>query len=129
MARRSRVLLAEDDDEMRSLLEGALLKKGHEVVSICSGLRLIAEVESSGRQGDPVDLVITDVRMPEVSGLEALEWLRELGYHAPTLVITAFGDPSTHAAAQRLGAKAVLDKPFDLDVLLQLVAEVLECPE
>ncbi|HZM17667.1 MAG TPA: response regulator [Candidatus Krumholzibacteria bacterium] len=129
VSRRARVLLAEDDDEMRYLLAGALLKQGHDVVPMPNGLQLLEEVATSERRGDPVDVVITDVRMPGVTGLEALEWLRELGCRAPLLVITAFGDEPTHAEARRLGATAVLDKPFDMEVLTRLVEEVLACPE
>ena len=68
-----------------------------------------------------MDLVITDVRMPGPSGVEMLEWLRGVVWSIPVIVITAFGDPVLHAEARRLGALAVLDKPFDVNELLALV--------
>ena len=72
----------------------------------------------------PVDLVVSDVRMPGLGGFEAVAWLRELGCRAPVILITAFGDRFVHAEGVRAGAVRVLDKPFELDQLRQLVREL-----
>jgi two-component system response regulator HydG len=67
----------------------------------------------------------SDVRMPGHSGLSVLEYLRSNDAVTPFVVITAFGDASTHAEATRLGAARVLDKPFDLNLLRQALVELV----
>ena len=119
------VLLAEDDPEMRELMAWALRRDGYEVQEVGDGnevLQVLGLVE--GEDGGP-DLLVSDVRMPGLSGLEVLERLRRSRDDLPVILVTAFGDLETHAKAQRLGAE-VLDKPFDLDDLRKRVFDVLE---
>ncbi|WP_437753824.1 response regulator [Sorangium sp. So ce1389] len=121
-----RVLLAEDDRELRRLLATALRRDGYEVLEARDGnhlLELMGEsLVSSG--GTPPDLVVSDVRMPGRSGMELLAGLRREDWSTPVVLITAFGDPETHAEAYRLGADAVLDKPLDVDDL-RIVVQTL----
>jgi DNA-binding response OmpR family regulator len=119
-----RILLAEDDDEMRVLLASALSRDGHEVVQAEDGAALVDLVTGSLQRGEKVDLVITDVRMPELTGFEAVEWLRALGCRAPVIAITAFGDRRTHLEGVRRGFVRVIDKPFDIDELRALAREL-----
>ncbi len=75
--------------------------------------------------GGPVDVVVSDIRMPGASGLDLLAGLRRDDWTTPVVLITAFGDPGgRHAEAYRLGADAVLDKPLDVDDL-RLVVQTL----
>ena len=124
----ARILLAEDDAEMRQLLEMALRRDGHEVVSSKDGNELVQAVVQSLRSGAPIDLVITDVRMPGISGFEATCWIRNLGCKTPVLAITAFADPALQVAGSHLGVVAVLDKPFDLAEFRVLVHTALAAP-
>jgi DNA-binding response OmpR family regulator len=121
----SRILLAEDDSEMRQLIALCLAKEGHDVVQAADGVQLVAHVTDSLRDGRPVDLVISDVRMPGLTGFEAIQWLRSLGCRAPVVLITAFGDARTHMESVRRGVVRVLDKPFDLDELRSLAGSLL----
>jgi DNA-binding response OmpR family regulator len=66
--------------------------------------------------------------MPGVFGTSVLEAASEYADFPPTILITAFGDDQTHANARRFGARAVLDKPFDINVLMEKVREVLAGP-
>lgn len=115
-----RVLLAEDDEEMARLLTDTLSQQGYEVVGAANGVELLDHVEDfrhqviNGRFYD-VDLIVSDIRMPWMNGLEMLRELRLIDKMTPVILITAFGDERTHAEANRLGAAAVLDKPFELD--------------
>lgn len=125
---RGRVLLAEDDRAMRELLEIALRRRGYEVVAVRNGLDLLCVLEEELGDSDqpPVGTVIvSDIRMPHVDGLYLLERIRALGWELPVILITAFGDAETHERARALAAHMVIDKPFDLDVLLDRVAEAL----
>jgi DNA-binding response OmpR family regulator len=121
------ILLAEDDAEMRRLLGSTLRKDGYLVIEVRNGgelLDYIAEAELHPPTQAP-DLLVSDIRMPGWNGLDVLATVRLTDWAMPIILITAFGDEETHAEARRLGARAVLDKPFDLKELRALVAELL----
>jgi CheY-like chemotaxis protein len=121
-----RILLAEDDREMRALVSDDLRRAGYGVVECADGAALLLRLESTSRtEGMGVDLVIADVRMPGMTGLEALERLRDVDPFLPYIIVTAFGSAETRLAAGRLGAIAVLDKPFEIDDLLLLVDDAI----
>ena len=110
------ILLAEDDSELRDLLSFALTRAGYLVTCCDNGLDLLERL----LQPQGFDLVISDLRMPALSGIEVLERLQ--GKKLPPLVcMTAFGEPLLHAHARSLGATATIDKPFDLDEMIGLV--------
>jgi len=114
-----RVLLAEDDDQMRMLVAAALRADGHHVVEARDGRALLDEIGSEllgERPGQLTDLIVSDIRMPGLTGLEVLAGIRQARWSTPVILITAFGDEATHVAARALGA-ACFDKPFDLDDL------------
>lgn len=114
--RRPRLLLAEDDAAMRNLLALTLGRAGFELTVAASGDEAIDRVAdlflADGAAG--FDLIIADVRMPGCTGLDLLACLRHFACRTPVILITAFGNGGTHEQARRLGAFAVLDKPFDL---------------
>lgn len=115
LASKPRVLLAEDDPEMRWLVAHALRRDGYDVVEARDGDELYREITTRIlRHGDPnVDLIVTDVRMPGQSGLEIVELLRAVAVRVPLIVMTAFGDDEVRERAGAVGA-VLLDKPFDL---------------
>ncbi len=122
-SRPRRVLLAEDDPAMRTLLARNLRRAGYEVVEAGTGYETLERLARGLISEPPLwfDLVISDVRMPGYDGLNILASLRQLPTHIPVILITAFGTSAVHATAARLGAFAMLDKPFDLDDLMALV--------
>ncbi|HEX2878432.1 MAG TPA: response regulator [Polyangiaceae bacterium] len=118
--RSPRILLAEDDAHMRRLLARALRRSGFEVVQARNGSELLDKIVAlvlRPPDGESVDLVITDVRMPIATGLDALAVLRQSDWFTPVIVLTAFGDPATHDEAYMLGSSVVFDKPFDINAL------------
>lgn len=115
-----RILLAEDDADMRTLVREALEDEGYDVVEAADGNELLDRLADDWLASDGFDLLLSDVRLPGCSGLRALEALRQRDWHTPALFMTAFGDDRTHAEAYRLGA-TVLDKPFGLEDLFQMV--------
>jgi CheY-like chemotaxis protein len=121
--RSPRILLAEDDSEMRALVSDDLRRAGYGVVECAHGAALLRKLEAaSDEEGLGVDLVIADLRMPEVTGLEVLERLRGADPFTPFILVTAFGSEEIARAAHRLGA-ILLDKPFASIDLLHLVEE------
>jgi DNA-binding response OmpR family regulator len=122
-----RILLAEDDPHMRSLVVEALRADGYDVVAVENGERLlIALAHKYGNHGvaSAFDLVISDIRMPVRSGMEILEQIRFARCATPVILMTAFGDAAARARASSFGA-LVFDKPFDLDDLRAAVANLL----
>jgi CheY-like chemotaxis protein len=122
-----RILLADDDLDMRTLLASALRQDGYDVVEIADGSELFQTVYSWLRHGNGrgIDAIVTDIRMPAFSGLEVLAELRSRYTTLPVILITAFGDQQTHAEARALGAYAVFDKPFDVDDLRTVLLNAL----
>ena len=126
-ARKTRVLLSEDDSEMRAYLAVALRSDGYDVTTCADGARLIEYLGATRASGEGgFALVVSDIRMPGLSGLQVLERLQEWQSFPSVILITAFGDEKTHARARELGAKAVIDKPFDTDAFLAVVHAVVD---
>ncbi|MEI9940057.1 MAG: response regulator [Pseudomonadota bacterium] len=123
----ARLLLAEDDFELRELLACVLRGDGHEVVEACDGNELwaILSRESAGESAAPFSLVVSDVRMPGLTAFDVLTRLQRALAETPVILITAFGDQTTHLRALRLGASRVIDKPFDCDELRSAVHDTL----
>lgn len=118
-AQPTRILLAEDDEEMRRMLAEWLRRDGYLVSEARDGVELTERIcEALFREGRAVpDVLITDLRMPGRDGLDVVSLLRGADSMIPVILITAFGDEETHRRAARLGADAVFDKPVDLDEL------------
>ena len=123
--RAGRILLAEDNREMRSLLASALQAEGYEVTQCRDGDQFVDHIVTAS-PGVDFDLIISDVRMPGHTGLEILDAGRQLEGFPPMILITAFGSEALHDRARRLGAVAVFDKPFDVDDLVRKVTETLQ---
>jgi DNA-binding NtrC family response regulator len=113
---RARIFLAEDDDAMRELLAASLRGAGFEVMESPNGIDLAGQL--GPEDPERFDLIISDIRMPGVTGFELLEGLNEAGGYPPTILITAFGGAEVHAEAASLGAAALFDKPFEIDALI-----------
>lgn len=116
-----RVLVAEDDPAMREVLAEALAAAGLVVELVTDGEALLSRAEGSA-------VIVTDLRMPRLDGLTALARLRHAGVDRPVVMITGFGSPETHSMARALGAARVLDKPFDVDHLVDVVRCLLPTP-
>jgi CheY-like chemotaxis protein len=124
----ARIIVADDDGEMRTLIAHALRRDGHEVVEVCDGMELLqylATHQLEVENGQAVDLLISDIRMPGRNGLDVLAGMRGADWSIPVILITAVGDAQVHAEARRLGAAAVFDKPFDLDDLRTLTLNLV----
>ena len=126
---RPRILLVEDDTEMRRMLTAVLSADGFDVVEAPNGAAGVDELLKSwgfgGGHRRCFDLVVSDIRMPGWTGLEILEIVRSSRCHAHVILITAFGEDEIHEQALRLRAEAMFDKPFDLRTLRHTVQELL----
>jgi DNA-binding NtrC family response regulator len=116
-----RVLVVEDDTTIRVTLADVLAKLGHDVTAVESG----REALDLSRARD-FDLVLLDLRLPDMHGLEVLKALRELDAEALVVVMTAFPEVRTAIESVKAGAYDYINKPFDLDDLRELVRRALE---
>jgi DNA-binding NtrC family response regulator len=119
-SRARRVLLAEHDAALRGLLAHTLRRSGFDVIESSSGYETLDWLARSLIDEPPIDLLISDVRMPGYDGLNILASLRQADTPTRVILITAFGSMAVHAAAARLGAFATVDQPFDVDHLMIL---------
>ena len=116
----SRILIVDDEQSMREMLAILLRKEGFEVV--------IGRQPGRGGRGprpEAVDMVLTDVRLPDGDGLEILRHVKAAAPETVVIVMTAFGTTETAVAARKLGADAYLLKPFDVDELRIVVRDAL----
>lgn len=121
-AKTPHVLLVEDDAEMRAMVRTALTGSGFDVSELPDGERALEFLGSrlfGHRSRQKPDLIVTDNRMPYCDGIDILHALRLLHEEVPLIMITAFGDPALHAEVVEQPNAVVLDKPFDLDVLIR----------
>ncbi|HEX4448279.1 MAG TPA: response regulator [Polyangiaceae bacterium] len=122
-----RILLAEDDGEMRALVARALRLDGYEVIEVDDGGRTLIRLASfyaPAHQREAFDLLISDIRMPVCSGLQILERLRLAHWKMPAILMTASGDERMERQAMGLGA-VLFSKPFDVDDLRVAVMRLL----
>ncbi len=122
--RKSHVLVVDDEELYRRSLERILARVGHTVSTARDASEALAVVSSQ-----TVDLVLCDVRMPGISGLELVRQIRDLEPDLPCIVVTGYGSPEHSVDALRAGAFWYLEKPFDqanLDVVRKLVEQAIE---
>jgi CheY-like chemotaxis protein len=122
-----RVLVAEDAADIRALVVVALRGMGYEIIEARSGGELLEELGDGILSGDPAtrpDVIVSDIRMPGVTGMEVLAGLRQAGWETPIVLMTAFVDGEIREEAERLGVDAFFAKPFDIDDLLTAVVNL-----
>jgi len=115
------VLVADDDAAIRSLLRQVLQDEGYVVQEAATGVEVVDKVKENGP-----DLVIMDVRMPELDGIEALSRVKATSPKTSVLIMTAFGSSNAAIRAMELGAFDYVTKPFELDKINYTVSKVFE---
>lgn len=123
------VLVAEDDNEMRRLLVETLNQDGYEVLTAGSGLELFDRLREAKEDSDLPKLIVSDIRMPGLSGLQVLRTVQKWGMAIPVILITAFPDEETLSEAEQYGAAAILSKPFEMDDLRTAVLYLYSRPD
>src|SRR5437899_11066105 len=115
-ARGPRILIVDDDPAQRSLLDSFLKSQGFDTVPVASGEKALEAL-----RGAEFNMMISDVRMPGISGLETLRRARKEHTVLPVLLVTAYADIREAVGAMRDGAVNYLAKPIDLEELLSTV--------
>ena len=116
-----RVLVVDDERNLCDVLSMLLTDDGYEVATAANGREALECMER-----EPPDLVISDLKMPEVDGLELLTALKGSGRGIPLVMITAYGSIETAVEVMKRGAADFITKPFNKDVIRHVVHNVLK---
>ena len=114
-----RILVVEDEEKLRRVVELQLASAGFDVLKAGTAEEALPLL-------DRAELILTDLRLPNMSGLEMLELVQKQNTHAPVIVMTAFSSIETAVEAMKAGAFDFLPKPFSLDHLMNVVNKALE---
>ncbi len=123
--RTARIFLAEDQPELRALVASALRADGHHVRELARGDELLHAIVTASERGGLPDLLISDVHMPGMSALDALELARARVPSLTVVLMTGGGDPDMVARAGRLDVACILGKPFNLGAMRAAVLSLL----
>ena len=110
----AKILVADDEQNLRRVLVALLRRDGHEVVQAATGLEAIERLAD-------VDVVITDLRMPGADGMEVLRTASRTHPHVPVIMITAYGSVGQAVEAIKAGAFDYIEKPFEQDSIRAIV--------
>ena len=122
MEQKKRVLIVDDEPNVRLVLGTALASVGYEVVDAEDGEKALAQLNSSRAR---FDLALLDLQMPRMDGMELLSRLRDAGSAVPLVILTAHGSIPEAVTAMKLGAIDFLTKPITPEALRRVVAEVI----
>ena len=117
----ARILIADDQQDMRDSLAATLAREGHEIVAADDGAQALARLQEK-----KFDLLMSDLRMPRLSGIELLAESKRLRPEMPVILMTAFASVQTAVEAMKMGAYDYLQKPFDGDEVKLTVERTLE---
>ncbi len=118
----ARILVVDDDQSSRDLLVRILTGAGHRVTALTDGREAVAALDA----GDAPDLVVSDIRMAEMDGLQVIDAFRDRAPDTPVILVTAFGNIDGAVEAIRRGAADYLSKPYDVDAIQIVVARALQ---
>ena len=116
-----KVLVVDDNIEQVSILKKILVREGYEVSSATGGAAALKIV-----QEESVDVLITDMSMPEMDGITLLKKAKGIKKNLPVIIITAFGEWGPYAEALREGAADFLSKPFKVDEILKVLRRIVQ---
>ncbi len=119
--KRNRILVVDDELSMRELLEFMLEKEGYSVISAANGKEALAKIKK-----EPYDLLLCDIRLGDMTGLEVLKASKKANPHVTVIMISAFATTETAVEAMNQGAFDYVPKPFENEELLQTIANALE---
>ncbi len=118
-------LVADDEKHTRVALSLILRKAGYQVTTAEDGLEALRTVEGAAHGSTPFDLLVVDVQMPGLTGIEVVEEIGRLGATTPTLLITGYRCPERVAELRRERCLECAEKPFSPDEFLEHVARLL----
>jgi DNA-binding response OmpR family regulator len=120
------ILIAEDDLAMQTSLSFILEDEGYQLTTVSDGKTAFEKIQTSFQSDQRIDLLITDIQMPKLNGLQLIKSISRAGIDLPVIVITGYGDKQTLIELIRLGCDDFLAKPFEPDEVCKKIQEVLK---
>ena len=120
LVRPGRILVIDDEAEIVEFVKDVLSAEGHEVATACNGHAGVASVKAG-----TFDLVFTDLGMPDMTGWEVAERVRQLSPSSAVVLVTGWGATLDEDEVKRRGVEAVLNKPFEIDELVRVASSLL----
>lgn len=111
-----KILVVEDDPNLREAIVDSLMMKGHQVHEVCNGVEAVKVIAQTS-----LDIVLSDINMPQMDGLQLLAHVKKNQPWLPMILMTAYGDVGQAVKAMQLGANDYLMKPFEVQELLSLL--------
>ncbi len=119
------VFVVEDDYEIRLNVISILEKKGYRVTDVNNGLDAFNRINYLRNQKENIDLIITDINLPGITGIELIKRLEKIKLSCPTLVMTAFGNKDMLVELLRMGCEDYIDKPFSINNFSESVERII----
>lgn len=120
MAQKNRILVVDDEDALRTVLSSELEGEGYKVAAAADGADAISILKNQ-----IFDLILLDIKMPNVDGFEVLKFVKETNPETKVIMLTGFADLKNAIESKKLGAEDFVSKPYDLVDLLTTVERVL----
>jgi DNA-binding response OmpR family regulator len=121
----ARILLVEDDKHIRWLVEEYLRRSGVQVIAVADGFAALDAIHRAGEIKEPIDLVLMDVNMPVMGGVETLQRMRAAKYRGPVVALTAYSEAEGGPGWSNAGWDAVATKPINFKVLMPMIKLLL----
>lgn len=120
MADKRRILVVDDEDALRTVLSAELNSEGYDVGTAADGVEALAELQKA-----KFDLVLLDIKMPNMNGFEVLKIIKEKYAGTKVIMLTGFADLKNAIESKKLGAEDFVSKPYDLVDLLTTIDRVM----
>ncbi len=123
---KKKILVVDDEEDVRDIMEAVLTGEGFDVDTATNGLEALEKYKESLKKGDPFDVIITDLMMPVMDGINLIEEIQKLETQPLIIVITGFGTIDTAVKALKIGAYDYILKPFKIGDILLTIKRGLE---
>lgn len=124
-ARKPIILVVDDEPHLRELIVFDLKTMDIEIKVASNGKEAL-DLAVNAPQENPIDVILSDINMPKMTGLQMLTELRRLGFETPCLFLTAYGSKDFAVQALKLGALDFIEKPYDYNILMSTVQKAIE---
>ncbi len=123
---KKRILIADDEAALLKTMAFTLKRKGFEAITFENGQSAYNEIKEAFQDNKLYNLIITDIQMPGLNGLELIKKIRESGITTPILAITGFGNKKMVLDLMRAGCNDYLDKPFSMNEFINRISKLIK---
>lgn len=119
-----RILIVDDDQGVLNALKANLISFGHTVFVTEDGHRALEVIETPSEGSEPVDLLVTDLKMPFISGLELIHLAKRVDPSLPCVLVTAYGNKGIRKEVESIGSCRYIEKPLRPEDLVEVITKL-----